>query len=46
MKRERWTCPKCGHVEELLPGTKYYFHRFRKGIVEQVHEMKKDKTDG
>lgn len=43
MKRELWVCPKCGHTEELLVGTSHYEHLYRKGIIEQVHVMKKAK---
>jgi transposase-like protein len=43
--RERWVCPKCGHTEDLLVGTKFYEHFYKKGIVCQVHEMKKEKKD-
>ena len=43
MKRERWVCPKCDYTEDLLPGVSYYEHQFRKGIVEQMHKMKKEK---
>lgn len=41
MARERWVCPKCDHTEDLLPGTRFYEHFYRKGIVQQTHTMKR-----